>query len=835
MKTIRKRDLPGTTSTEPRAYEAPHRDLARSAACEGIVLLKNDNHFLPISDKCKIALYGSGAIKTVKGGTGSGDVNERESINIYRGLLNAGFTVTTKSWLEDYQQQYDTTRLAWRQDILSRCRSSASDFFEVYSTTPYYRPTGRMAEKTDAETAVFVLSRIAGEGADRHAEKGDYILSDEEEALLSGICAVYPNVIVLINAGGVVDCSFIDRYPAIKSVLYISQPGMETGNAVADVLTGKVTPSGKLTDTWAYAYKDYPNAKTFSHNNSNVEKEYYEEGIYVGYRYFDTFGIPVRYGFGFGLSYTDFSVKVVGVTKEKGAVSVEAVVKNTGDTFCGKEVVQIYVSCPTGKLEKEYRRLVGFEKTELLAPGESQTLHISFDVEQLTSFEEKTARYILEPGVYGIFAGSSLADSVLAGSLTLQEEIAAEQLRNICPVAEDFAELSYRETAAGEAVSARRADMEKKAQRLPCLAITEQDVSLAAVDYDREDELADSPEMELVQSLRPEQLVLLATGNPVRRQGSNIGSSGISVPGSAAETSDCALGAGLANIVLADGPAGLRLNKTYQVQEGKIVPAPFKKSFENGFFADDKDEEIGETHYQFCTAIPVGTLLAQTWNTALIETVGAAVAEEMCLFDVTLWLAPGMNIHRNPLCGRNFEYYSEDPFVSGTIAAAMTKGVQSVPGCGTTIKHFCCNNQEDNRTGSDSVIKERALREIYLKGFEIAVKKSQPMSIMTSYNLVNGIHTANSYDLCTTVARKEWNFGGTIMTDWNTTRDCTAAGCIRAGNDLVMPGQLYDHESIRQALADGSLTMEQLQLCIAHTVHVILQSNQYEDAESYRA
>lgn len=834
MKTIKERTYPGTTSTQARAYEAPHRELARKAACEGIVLLKNEGHFLPVPSDSRIALYGSGAIKTVKGGTGSGDVNEREYVNIYSGLLNAGFTVTTADWLEDYQQQYDQTRLAWKDKILSKCGTTGSDFFEVYSTTPYYRPTGRMAEKTDAETAVFVLSRVAGEGADRNNSGGDYTLSDEEEALLARICELYANVIVLINAGSVVDCSFIDKYQAIRSVLFISQPGMEAGNAVADVLTGKATPCGKLTDTWALEYSDYPNAEIFSHNNGNVEKEYYEEGIYVGYRYFDTFDIPVRFGFGFGLSYTDFSTEVVDITKENGTVSVAVQVKNTGNTFSGKEVVQVYVSCPDGKLEKEYRRLVGFAKTGLLAPGENETVHISFGIGQLTSFEEETARYILEPGVYGIFAGSSLSGSVLAGSLVLNKEIVAEQLKNICPVTEKLTELSYKE-AANETVTSRRKAMEAEVHRLPCFAISAEDIEYSVIDYDRRDKITDAPEMDFVRKLSQEQLILLATGNPVRRQGSNIGSSGISVPGSAAETSDCAMSAGLANIVLADGPAGLRLNKTYQVHEGRIIPAPFKKSFENGFFADANDEVIGETYYQYCTAIPVGTLLAQTWDTELIRKIGAAIAEEMCIFDVTLWLAPGMNIHRNPLCGRNFEYYSEDPFVSGAIAAAMTNGVQSVPGCGTTIKHLCCNNQEDNRTGSDSILSERALREIYLKGFEIAVKTSQPMAIMTSYNLVNGIHTANSYDICTSAVRKEWNFGGTIMTDWNTTRDCTAAGCMLAGNDLVMPGQLYDHDSIRQALADGSLTMEQLQLCIAHTVHVIMQSNQYSDVSRYQA
>ena len=331
-------------------------------------------------------------------------------------------------------------------------------------------------------------------------------------------------------------------------------------------------------------------------------------------------------------------------------------------------------------------------------------------------------------------------------------------------------------------------------------------------------------------TLSTEKLVALASGDPGKGQGSNLGSAGISVPGSAGETNNCALEDGVPGIVLADGPAGLRLMKHYNVHEGKIVNKPFKFSLEGGLFCEGEPADPGETYYQYCTAIPVGTLLAQTWNRELIREVGAMIGTEMEHFGVTLWLAPGMNIHRNPLCGRNFEYYSEDPYVSGTIAAAMTEGVQSNYGCGTTIKHFACNNQEDNRMGSDSVVSERALREVYLKGFEIAVKEAQPMSIMTSYNLINGIHAANNYDLCTESARNEWGFKGAIMTDWTTTEQgdsCTASGCMRAGNDLVMPGCFGDHDNLRKGLKEGTLKIEDLRACIARLVSVIWKSNQY--------
>ena len=345
---------------------------------------------------------------------------------------------------------------------------------------------------------------------------------------------------------------------------------------------------------------------------------------------------------------------------------------------------------------------------------------------------------------------------------------------------------------------------------------------------------------EIVDQLSTEELIALATGDPAKDQGASaLGSAGQTVPGAAAETVTVAEKAPyyVASIVLADGPAGLRLRSEYQVREdGSIDGGDFLDGFENGYFAEPKESK-GIVYHQYCTAIPVGTLLAQSWNLELMHTLGRMIAGEMNEFEVTLWLAPGMNIHRNPLCGRNFEYYSEDPLLAGSMAAAMTQGVQSIPGCGTTIKHFACNNQEDNRMGSDSILSERTLREIYLKGFETAIRSAQPMAMMTSYNLINGVHAANNYDICTKAARDEWEFAGAIMTDWTTTTDstageCTAAGCMKAGNDMIMPGDMRDHASIRQALKDGTLDIRELKRCVYHTIKIILQSNQYEDVKS---
>lgn len=839
-KKLKATSLPGRPTQDVAAYEAAHRKTARVAAEEGFVLLKNEHNVLPLAKGSRLALYGAGASNPIKGGTGSGDVNERDVVSIYDGLKAAGYEITTEAWVESFRKQYEQSRIEWRDKIWEQFDKSGCDSvaqFHIYAATQYAMPAGDLPEKTDADTAVYVISRIAGEGADRFAKESDYYLNEKENEILKTICGMYKDVILLINSGGIIDLSFLDTYENISGVVLVSQAGMETGNAVASLFTGSVTPSGKLTDTWAYKYEDYPNAETFSHNNGNVETEKYEEGIYVGYRYFDTFQVPVRYPFGFGLSYTDFSLTTKEITLSAAdTVSVTVTVTNTGSSYSGKEVVQIYVSCPQDKMEKEYRRLAGFAKTKLLAPGQSEELSIEIPLYTLASYCAKTPGWVLEKGAYGLFVGNSIADAVLSGIVNLEDDALLVKTENICPLTEELKELS----ASAETVAALRNDWLAKADQVPALTVDASALNTTTVVYGKEQDKIAPEVREFVDSLSTEQLVLLATGDPGKSQNASdeqkesaLGAAGISVPGSAAQTSSCALAdKNLTPIVLADGPAGLRLLQRYPVVDGEIKPVPFEMSIEHGFLARNADIEGAEYYYQFCTAFPIGTLLAQTWDKDVMQAVGKVVAEEMNEFYVTLWLAPGMNIHRNPLCGRNFEYYSEDPLLSGKMAAAMTDGVQSVYGCGTTIKHYACNNQEDNRMGSNTVISERTLREIYLKGFEIAVKESQPMSIMTSYNLVNGIHAANNYDLCTKAARDEWGFKGVFMTDWTTTHngpDCTASGCMRAGNDLVMPGIPGDHDNIRAALADGSLPLEQLKLCIAHLVDIVWKSNRYEN------
>lgn len=824
----------GTMATMESELELKGRILARKAAGAGIVLLKNEGRLLPLQQGKKVALYGCGAEYTVKGGTGSGDVNERYSVNILQGLKNAGLDVTSQMWLKDFKSVYEQARLMWKEEILKQVHQDVfgQDFFSVYSDTPFKSPGGREITEEDykeshTDTAIYVISRIAGEGKDRRNEAGDWNLSEEEERNICSVAKWYSHVILIINTGGPINLSILDKLPEIQAVIYMSQAGMEGGNALGLIMTGEIVPSGKLTDSWAFQYEDYPNAASFSYHSGNTSIEEYIEGIYVGYRYFDTFDIPVRYSFGYGLSYTDFQIKLIKIVQKKRQIIVSVVVENIGK-FAGTEVAQIYVSCPQNVLIKEKRRLCGFAKTQVLAPGSTQKLEISFPIEQLASFEEVNHSYIMEKGDYYIFVGNSLDSACIAGSLLLEQEVIIKQVSAICPLQKPLKEIKPDK----EKLIIWQQRMKKRVKKFPVIQLDlqsfeeERNYSIEKESYFKEEEI--------ISCMTLEQKLSLLAGKIKGGEKSNLGSAGSRVPGSAGETVSFETGSRTVyGIVLADGPAGLRLTQSYQIDEnGTPVEKDIMDSIEKGLFSDVQKQSNEETYYQYCSAMPVGTLLAQTWDTRLLENIGKHVGLEMENFGVTLWLAPGMNIHRNPLCGRNFEYYAEDPLISGIMAAAITKGVQSVPGVGTTIKHVVCNNQEDNRIGSDSVVSERALREIYLRGFEVAVAISNPMAIMTSYNLINGIHAANSYDLCTEVARKEWGFKGLIMTDWFTTTPEGGSSpyqCIKAGNDLIMPGSSDDILDIRQAYECNMLQKKEIVDAVRHILHVVLQSNENSD------
>lgn len=831
------RKYSGTTDCSVTERELRNRKLARKAAAEGMVLLKNEG-ILPLQKNDKIALFGGGAVATVKGGTGSGDVNEREVVSIYQGLQDAGLEFTNKEWLEGYIKLHQEERLRWRDMLQEKLKDAVGmEILDIYSTNPFHMPAGAAMKESDvvgAKAVFYVISRKAGEGADRFKEAGDYDLSKTEKEELRWLDVHCENLVVVINAGGLIDLSEIMKLSHLKALLSIVQPGMEGGHALADIVTGEVTPCGKLTDTWAKDYFAFPCAGTFSHMNGNVEKEYYQEGIYVGYRYFDSFEKEVEFPFGFGLSYTEFQIENAKVEIQK-EIHVIAAIKNTGSLYSGKEVLQVYATCPQSGMEKEYKRLCGFAKTDLLAPGESQQLTVPFNEKALASFSEKDSAWVIEAGKYGIWAGNSSQNITLAAVLEVKETTIIEKTEHICPVQEELTEL--------ECSKELRI---KKEQQWHELAAKNSIPTLTFIPVMLEKETLPQPKTwekarEITEKLTDEELIAMVIGEISKGQGQALGSAGNMVPGAAGETSSALKEKyGIPGASMADGPAGIRLNRSYQVDKatGDIYSEGILDALEGGFLASGKKHENAETYYQYCTAIPVGTLLAQTWDVNLMEEVGKAVAAEMQEFGISWWLAPGMNIHRNPLCGRSFEYYSEDPLVSGAMAAAITKGVQSVPGVGTTIKHFACNNQEDNRMGVDSVVSERALREIYIKGFEIAVKQAQPMAIMTSYNLVNGVHAANNKDLCTQAARKEWNFQGIIMTDWTTTEahgGSTSWKCPWAGNDLIMPGGNHDVEGIRKALESGELTREELKACVTRLLSVILQTLACGCEEAYGA
>ncbi len=812
--TVKKWKHSGTKKHSMSDREIRNGLLSEKAAEEGIVLLKNDKKILPLNISTKIGLYGAGAGKTVKGGTGSGDVNNRSNISIYQGLKENGIQIVSEKWLANYESIYAEARRAWKEKILEEAKFVENPF-DAYAENPFAMPEGRAvtAEDTvDAQTAIYVVSRISGEGKDRRRVEGDYYLSRREREDIRFLDAQKIPTVLILNSGGPVELTdILEETENICAVLNISQLGQRGGLALANVLLGKVTPGGKLTATWARRYEDYPCAEEYSYLNGKLEREEYKEGIYTGYRYFDTFGVKPLFPFGYGLSYTEMQIRFHGMKTSGDGVEVEAEVTNTGETFSGKEVVQVYVSLPQDESGKEYRRLAGFAKTKLLKPGEKELLKIRIDRKTLAYFSEEQHAWIAEKGYYAVWVGNSIASLTLAAMLEVPESVILDKT-NILENQTDITEEVYDR----QNLSARTLKWKEKAEN----------EKIGRYIYYPEPEKRTECTCQPENKIPAKDLLPLFYGN-IAGISSNLGAAGIRVPGSAGETTAALYEQyGVSPLIMADGPAGLRLQQNYEVdrETDTVYGIGVLGSLENGYLRTDEIHENADRYYQFCTAFPVGTALAQTWDTALVEKVGIAVAEEMEEFHIDLWLAPGLNIQRNPLCGRNFEYYSEDPLLSGTMAAAMTKGVQSRPGCGVTVKHFACNNQEDNRMGVDAQVSERALREIYLRGFEIAVKESRPVAIMSSYNLLNGVHAANSVDLCTAIVRKEWGFDGVIMSDWNTTVPEDGSipwKCVTAGNDIIMPGNAADAENIRKAFEDGKLSEEVVRMCAGRILNLI--------------
>lgn len=843
---------------EVEEREVLHANLSRELAGECMVLLENDGA-LPFAAK-KVAVYGNGVRGTIKGGTGSGDVNTRSNVNIEQGFVNAGIEVASTAWLDRQEQRVKDAKAAYLQWAKEEAAKKGVPEFSVMFDTPYKDPaceliTAEDVKGSETDTAVYVIARNSGEGADRFDEAGDYQLYPEELENIKTIAAGYKNTIVVLNIGGVMNLSEIKAVEGVNAILLMTQLGNLGGDALLDVLTGKVNPSGKTTDTWAKNYMDYPSSAKFSHNES-VHDEMYEDGIYMGYRYFDSFDVETEYCFGFGRSYTEFEIKAGEISVNGNEVQVPVEVKNIGSKYAGKEVVQVYYSAIGGEIDKPYQELAAYKKTKLLAPGESEQLVLSYPVSQMASYSEKEAAWVLEQGEYVIRVGNSSASTVAAGVAEVKESVKTVIAKNLFALDVELEEIR---PDAGKLAAKKQTGIGADVKRVvvDTAAIPTQTVVYQG---EREEYHTDKTEKitmqdilsgkatveELVAQLTVDEMAQFCVGTFRADDGAIVGNASYTVPGAAGDTSSvCRESRGIKNMILADGPAGLRLQPHFKTtKDGTLLPGGEVIGDAYTPFDPNLKEDEVDDYYQYCTAIPIGWALAQSWNTELVEKAGDMVGAEMEQFHVDLWLAPAMNIHRNPLCGRNFEYYSEDPLVSGKVAAAMTNGVQKHAGKGTTIKHFAVNNQEDNRYFVNAHVSERALREIYLKGFEITVRESQPLSIMTSYNLLNGIHTANSHDLIQGMARDEWGFEGTIMTDWFTSQDMpmltgkfkpiypisASTGCIYAGNDMQMPGCQKNVDDIVKAVETGEeidgykITKADLQYNAANVIRVVAKT-----------
>ena len=806
-------------SPEQNQRELDNLQVAYKAACEAVVLLKNDGT-LPLKTK-KVALYGAGATRTIKGGTGSGEVNERHSVTVLEGLQNRGFEISSMPWIEDYESGYAAAEKAYQVEKKKRINLLKLDSIMQMLFDNFRPPAGRPVTEEDViasgtDSCIYVLSRQAGEGGDRKAEKGDFYLTDEEEAMIRFCAEKYDHFVLVINCGSSIDMAFADKIPGINAILYICQLGTEGGNAFADIISGAVTPSGKLSDTWAKQYDDIPFANEFSYLNGNLKDEYYKEGIYVGYRYFDSFHVEPAYPFGFGLSYTDFTVQSAGVSLDKTVVQVRANVCNTGSVYSGAEVAQLYISAPNGHLHKEYQQLAAFEKTGILAPGARQELMLSFDLRTVASYREEDGDYVLEPGEYVLRLGNSSRNTVPVGVICVEKEQIVSKHCHICPVKEPMEELK------GDAFV-----FEQVAPGLPRLILAEDAIETVTYSYEQPSVCADPQVEAFMSGLTLEEMVEIVVGI-----GMFGGTTRFNLPGSVGNTTSKFWDRGLVNVALCDGPAGIRIQKRSTVDaKGKVKPVDLALSIFESFPNFVKKFMVGDPEkntviYQYCTAFPVANALAQTWNKGLMEEVGTAIYREMKEYGCTYWLAPAINIHRNPLCGRNFEYFSEDPRLAGQMAAAITKGVQQEEGFYVTVKHYACNNQEDNRNAVSSNMSERTLREIYLRAFEYTVRDGGAKSVMTSYNRVNGVYAPNSHDLCTKVLRNEWGFDGVVMTDWFSTNKGQAhnALAMAAGNDLIMPGGGSFKKEIIAGVKSGMITEEDVRRCCANVVKSILNS-----------
>jgi len=785
-------------------------EFSRKVAAEGAVLIRNQDQVLPLAKGDRVSIFGRIQINYYRSGTGSGgSVNVPYTTNLLDGLrsktqisVNEELASTYEKWIEEHP--FDNGGGGWAAEPWHQQEMPLTD--ELVASA-----------RAKSDKAVIVIGRTAGEDKDNAAAPGSYLLTDDELSMLKMVTKHFNKTVVVLNVSNIIDMSWADDasyvHP-ISSIIYSWHGGMEGGNAIADVLVGDVTPSGKLTDTIAYSIEDYPSTANYGNEFKNV----YQEDIYVGYRYFETFcPDKVQFEFGYGLSYTEFSIEPEEAKsfEKDGSVWLEvgAKVTNIGDIYSGKEVVQVYVEAPQGKLGKPVKVLAGFAKTKLLAPGESDRVVVSFPLNSLASYDDAgvtghRSAYVLEAGTYKLHVGNSVKKTetvrVNGGEgYELLELVVVEQLQEALAPTEPFQRLrpgarrdddTYEmvyETVPTRTVSlAERIEqnMPKTLEQTGNQGYTLQDVKDGKVTFEQ-----------FIAQLSDEELATIVRGEGM--------SNPLVTPGTASAfggMSESLRKYGIPIGCTADGPSGIRMDSGHKA-----------------------------------TQVPIGTLLAATWDPALVEELYVLEGKELLRNEIDLLLGPGMNLRRSPLNGRNFEYFSEDPLITGVFGTACTVGIRK-GGAYATLKHFACNNQELHRTKVNAVVSERALRELYLKGFEIAVKQGGAKSIMTSYNPINGHWAASNYDLNTTILRKEWGFDGIVMTDWWAMMNDPVTGgpaarrntnhMVRAQNDLYMVVPNYGAEvnasedNTIESLANGSLTRGELQRSAINICRFLMQA-----------
>ena len=801
-------------------YENEHLNMLRPHLSECTVLLKYDGKF-PVSAPCKVALYGSGSRGTVKGGTGSGEVNSRFFVNVEDGLKERGFTITTSGrggWLDRYDAIRDKARRRFVKSIKERAAKKHSN--PVMESMGVIMPQPEYDLPLDAtgDIAVYVVSRISGEGSDRDYIKGDILLNDSEVRDILELSKTFDRFLLVLNTGGPVDLTPVME---VKNILLLSQLGVETGLVLADIILGNTYPSGKLTTTWS-TKDEYCSLGDFGCVNDTS----YKEGIYVGYRYFDTAGKAPLFPFGFGLGFTQFELKGSDFDVDGSLVRISTDVVNIG-SYPGKETVQLYVSAPEGKLDQPYQMLAAFNKSGEIAAGESCKVNLSFDLKDIASYSEEDEAYVLESGDYVLRLGNSSRDTSVIGVIRLDKTVTVKKVKNV------LGDPGFTDVKPEHSYSAETYDGVKTVN------ISSDAIKCTEVVYGTSKNIDTSS----VKNLSDEELMYLAIGSfdPGAGIMSVIGNASKSVAGAAGQTTHLLGKHNIKSYVMADGPAGIRLSREYFIHDGQVYSKDlalpetmqdFLPWFARVFIKimSPKPRKGDEVKTQYCTALPIGTAIAQSWNAEFASICGDIAGAEMELFGVDIWLAPALNIHRDIRCGRNFEYYSEDPLISGVMASCITNGVQAHKGRGTTIKHYAANNQETNRYRSNSRVSERAMREIYLKGFEICVRDSNPKALMTSYNLLNGVHTSERRSLTEDILRDEFGFKGIVMTDWvvsmnNSDKDSVypdplPCNVVMAGGDVFMPGCQADYDSLSKALADGKVTREQLEINASRIINM---------------